>query len=293
MTKRTPGEDPGFVDELRDPLAALPRYFGQAEYDPRSVRPVVGPAVTAARRGALGLVGRALRVVTERQDRVNRLVTRMLDLLDQRSAPEVDRRLVTVEEQLRARQSAEAVRELELTALAQSLGAGDELDGAELAPLAAAFGGATDVIAIGSVALARLLGARLVDPDAGVVRAARERGVEATQLAPEVHVRSAADGTLGGAAAYGIAERIEPGHLLVLLRQLKRALRPGSMLAVVALDAGTAGERFWLDPRRRRPAPRALVAKMLEAAGFASPSFVELRHRDGDLAFVAVVARRL
>lgn len=293
MTKRPPDDDPGFVDELRDPLAALPRYFGQAEYDPRSRRPVVGPAITAARRGALGLVGRALRVVTERQDRVNRLVTRMLDLLDQRSAPEVDRRLVTVEEQLRARQSAEAVRELELTALAQSLGAGDELDGADLAPLAAAFGGATDVIAIGSVALARLLGARLVDPDAGVVRAARERGVEAIQLEPEVHVRSAADGTLGGAAAYGIAERIEPGHLLVLLRQLKRALRPGSVLAVVALDAGTAGERFWLDPRRRRPAPRALVATMLEAAGFASPSFVELRHRDGDLAFVAVVARRL
>jgi len=290
MTKRTPDDDPGFVDELRDPLAALPRYFGQAEYDPRSVRPVVGPAITAARRGALGLVRRWLMVTVERQDRVNRLVTRMLDVLDQRSAPEVDRRLVMVEEQLRAHQSAEAVRELELTALAQSLGAGDELDGPDLTPLAAAFAGATEVTAIGSVALARLLGARLVDPDAGVVRAARERGVDATQLAPEVYVRSVAAGTLGGAAAYGIAERIEPGHLLVLLRQLKRALRPGAPLAVVALDAAAAGERFWLDPRRVRPAPRALVARMMEAAGFASPSFVELRH--GDLVFVAVIARR-
>jgi hypothetical protein len=290
MTEKAPDDDPGFVDELSDPLAALPRYFGRAEYDPRSLRPVVGPVITAARRGALGLVRRWLMVTVERQDRVNRLVTRMLDLLDQRSAPEVDRRLVAVEEQLRARQSADAVRELELTALAQSLGVSDELEGADLAPVVAAFAGATDVLAIGSAALARGLRARLVDPDAGIVRAARERGVDATQLEPEVHVRSVPDGTLGGAAAYGIAERIEPGHLLVLLRQLKRALRPGATLAVIAIDAAATGERFWLDPRRVRPAPRALVAKMIEAAGFAPPSFVALRH--GDMAFVALIARR-
>ena len=290
MAERPPGDDPGFVDELSDPLAALPRYFGQAEYDPRSRRRVVGPAITAARRGALGLVRRWLMVTVERQDRVNRLVTRTLEVLDQRSAPQVDRRLVAVEEQLRARASAEAVRELELTALAQSLGVADELEGADLGPIAAAFAGAPDVIAIGSAALAQRLGARLVDADAAVVRAARERGIDATQVEPEVHVRSALDGTLGGAVAYGIAERIEPGHLLVLLRHLKRALRPGATLAVIALDAAATGERFWLDPRRTRPAPRALVAKMLEAAGFPPPSFVELRH--GDLAFVAVIARR-
>jgi hypothetical protein len=290
MGEKTQGHDPGFVDELTDPLAALPRYFGQAEYDPRSPRPVIGPAITAARRGALGLVRRWLLVTVERQDRVNRLITRMLEVLDQRSAPQVDRRLVAVEEQLRVSSSAEAVRELELTALAQSLGVADELEGADLAPIVATFAGATEVLAIGSVALAQRLGARLADADAGIVRAARERGVDAVQLEPEVHVRSTADGALGGAAAYGIAERIEPGHLLVLMRQVNRALRPGAALAVIALDAGSAGERFWLDPRRTRPAPRALVAKMLEAAGFAQPSFVELRH--GDLTFVAVVARR-
>jgi hypothetical protein len=290
MGEKTAGDDPGFVDELTDPLAALPRYFGQADYDPRSLRPVVGPAITVARRGALGLVRRWLMVTVQRQDRVNRLVTRMLEVLDQRSAPQVDRRLVALEEQLRARASAEAVRELELTALAQSLGAADELEGVDLAPIASAFAGATDVLAIGSAALAQRLGARLVDADAAVVRAARERGADAIQLEPEVHLRSAADGALGGAAAYGLAERIEPGHLLVLLRQLNRVLRPGATLAVIVLDAAVMGERFWLDPRRTRPAPRALIAKMLEAAGFAPPSFVELRQ--GDRAFVAVIARR-
>src|SRR4029077_5896372 len=129
MGDKPTGDDPTFVDELTDPLAALPRYFGQAEYDPRSLRPVVGPAISAARRGALGLVGRALRVTAERQDRVNRLVTRMLEVLDQRSAPQVDRRLVALEELLRARASAEAVRELELVALAQSLRGPDEPPG--------------------------------------------------------------------------------------------------------------------------------------------------------------------
>jgi hypothetical protein len=290
MGEETGADDPGFVDELTDPLAALPRYFGQAEYDPRSLRPVVGPAITAARRGALGLVRRWLMVTVQRQDRVNRLVTRMLELLDQRSAPQVDRRLVALEELLRARASAEAVRELELTALAQSLGGADELEGVDLTAVVSAFAGATDVLAIGSAALARRLGARLVDADAAVVRAAREQGVDASQVEPEVHVRTAADGALGGAAAYGIAERIEPGHLLVLLRQLKRALRPGAPVAIVALDATAMGERFWLDPRRTRPAPRALVAKMLEVAGFTAPSFAELRQ--GDRAFVAVIARR-
>lgn len=290
MGERTAKDEPGFVDELTDPLAALPRYFGQADYDPTSLRPVVGPAITVARRGALGLVGRALLVATERQDRVNRLVTRMLELLDQRSAPAVDRRLVAVEEQLRAAQSAEQVRGLELTALAQSLGLADELDGVDLGPVAAAFAGATDLLAIGSVALAARLGARLADADASVVRAARERGIAAVQLEPEVHVRSAADGTIGGAAAFGVAERIEPGHLLVLLRQLRRALRPGATLAVITLDAAALGERFWLDPRRTRPVPRALVAKLLEAAGFEPASFVELG--SGDAVFVAAVARR-
>jgi hypothetical protein len=290
MGEKTGGDDPGFVDELTDPLAALPRYFGQAEYDPRSLRPGVGPAITAARRGALGLVGRALQVMAERQDRVNRLVTRMLELLDQRSAPQVDRRIVALEELLRARASAEAVRELELVALAQSLGGADELAGVDLTAIVSAFAGATDVLAIGSAVLAERLGARLVDADAAVVRAARERGVDATQLEPEIYVRSATDGALGGMAAYGIAERIEPGHLLVLLRQLKRVLRPGATIAVIALDAAVMGDRFWLDPRRTRPAPRALVAKMLEAAGFTAPSFVDLRQ--DDRAFVAVIARR-
>src|SRR5256885_668359 len=100
--------------------------------------------------------------VVARQDRVNRLVTRMLEVLDQRSAPQIDRRLVAVEEQLRASQSAEQVRGLELTALAQSLGLRDELEAVDLAPLAPSFSGATDVIVFGSAALARSLGAKLI-----------------------------------------------------------------------------------------------------------------------------------
>ena len=270
MGEKTAGDDRSFVDELRDPLTALPRYFGQAEYDPRSLRPVVGPVITAARRGALGLVRRWLLVTVERQDRVNRLVTRMLEVLDARSAPQVDRRLVAVEEQLRAAQSAEQVRELELTALAQALIGADELGQVDLAALGAAFSGAPNVIAFGSAALARAIGAALVDD---------------IQQQPEVHIRQAADASLGGVAAFGIAERLEPGHLLVLLRQIKRALRPGSAVAMVAFRH--TDDHFWLDPRRSRPMPRALLLRIFDAAGYADPEAIELGDR-----FVAVVARK-
>ena len=270
MGEKKAADDPGFVDELSDPLTALPRYFGQAEYDPRSLRPVVGPAITAARRGALGLVRRWLLVTVERQDRVNRLVTRMLEVLDARSAPQVDRRLVAVEEQLRAAQSAEQVRELELTALAQALVGADELGQVDLAPVAAAFSGVADAIAFGSAALARAIGAKLIDD---------------IQQQPEVHLRQAPDASLGGVAAFGIAERLEPGHLLVLLRQIKRALRPGSAVAIVAFRH--ADEHFWLDPRRNRPMPRALLLRIADAAGLADPQAIELGDR-----FVAVVARK-
>lgn len=287
---KTPQHD-GLVDELRDPLAALPRYFGEAEYDPRSLRPIVGPVITTARRGALGLVRRWLLVTVQRQDRINRLVTRMLEMLEQRSAPAVDRRLVAVEEELRARQSAAQVAELELTALAQSLGAADELAGIDLAPLVARIGSPKAPLAIGSASLAKALQARLVDADAAVVRAATAAGVGAMQVDPEFHIRSTADGAFDAIAVYGLAERTDPGHLLVLLRQLKRALGAGGTLVIVALDTRASAERFWSDPRRRRPAPRALVAKMCVAAGFASGDAIEL-HEAGEPAFVAVIARR-
>lgn len=270
MSDPEPPQHEGLVDELRDPLAALPRYFGEAEYDPRSLRPVVGPAITAARRGALGLVRRWLLVTVQRQDRINRLVTRMLEVLDQRSAPQLDKRLVAVEEELRARQSAAQVADLELTALAQSLGLGDELASVDLAPLALAFSGATDVLAFGSATLARALGATLVDD---------------VQQRAEFHVRQAGDATLGGVAAFGLAERVEPGHLLVVLRQIRRALRSGGSVALVTLDP--RDEAFWLDPRRMRPAPRALLLAMLAAADLDDARVIEL----GD-PFAAVIARR-
>ena len=291
--QKTP-QHQGLVDELRDPLAALPQYFGEAEYDPRSLRPIVGPVITTARRGALGLVRRWLLVTVQRQDRINRLVTRMLEMLDARSAPQVDRRLLAVEEALRAKESALQVSELELTALAQSLGAADDLAGADLSALTGRLGASTTAIAFGSVSLAKALGARLIDADAAIVRAAGEQSVAATQLEPEFHLRSTPDGALDAIAAYGIAERTDPGHLLILLRQCRRALAPGGTLAVVAFNTAAAvaqPDRFWLDPRRKRPAPRALITKMCEAAGFAAVDAIELLEA-GAPVFVAVIARR-
>ena len=61
-------------------------------------------------------------------------------------------------------------------------------------------------------------------------------------------------------------------------------LLPG-YISMLTLDP--TSDRFWVDPRRTRPMPRALAQKMLETSGFVGAQAVEL----GD-GFVAVIARR-
>ena len=43
---------------------------------------------------------------------------------------------------------------------------------------------------------------------------------------------------IGGVAAFGIAERLDPGHLLVLLRQIRRALRNSAYFTSSSKSAG-------------------------------------------------------
>ena len=71
-----------FVDELREPLVALPHYFGaQIPYDPRSRRLPFGPAVTLVRGSLVRLLRWWLLSALERQDHVNRLLVRAIEQL--------------------------------------------------------------------------------------------------------------------------------------------------------------------------------------------------------------------
>src|SRR5213594_4177780 len=131
-------EDPSqFVDELREPLVALPHYFGaRIPYDPRSRSLPFGPAVTLVRGSLVRLLRWWLLSALERQDRVNRLLVRAIEQLDERSPRALDERLAAIEESWRARDSADRAELLESTALAQAFASRDRFAGADPAPLA-------------------------------------------------------------------------------------------------------------------------------------------------------------
>src|SRR5687767_4530607 len=102
-------EDPNrFVDELREPLVALPHYFGaRIPYDPTSRRLPFGPAVSLVRGSLVRLLRQWLLSALERQDRVNRLLVRAIEQLDERSPRALDQRVTAIEESWSARDSTE------------------------------------------------------------------------------------------------------------------------------------------------------------------------------------------
>src|SRR2546428_6052988 len=103
-----PEEDPSqFVDELREPLAALPHYFGaQIPYDPRSRRLPFGPAVTLVRGSLVRPLRRWLPSALQRQDPVNRLLVRAIHHPAAPTPRGPDARPTALEATCRARDSA-------------------------------------------------------------------------------------------------------------------------------------------------------------------------------------------
>src|SRR2546427_5600990 len=125
-------EDPSqFVDELREPLAALPHYFGaRIPYDPRSSRLPFGPAVTLVRGSLVRLLRWWLLSALERQDRVNRLLVRAIEQLDERSPRALDERLAAIERSWNGRASAGRAELPETTALAPASASPGPFEGA-------------------------------------------------------------------------------------------------------------------------------------------------------------------
>ena len=66
-------------------------------------------------------------------------------------------------------------------------------------------------------------------------------------------------------------EHVEPGYLLDVLKELRRALAPGSPAVFVTPNARTlsvGAYLFWTDPSHRRPVPPDLFRYYLEISGF-------------------------
>lgn len=289
-------EDPSqFVDELREPLAALPHYFGaRIPYDPRSRRLPFGPAVTLVRASLVRLLRWWLLSALERQDRVNRLLVRAIEQLDKRSPRALDERLTAIEETWNARDSAERAELLESTTLAQAFASLDRFEGADPAPVVELLRSRSRVLvsdlswpSLGNALRDAGIAYQGVDSDAQSVERSRAAGADAVQRNTDVQLRALGDDSLSGAVLMGSPLQATLGHVVVLLRQLRRVLVTGAPLVIVVpnTDSVTVGARdVWHDPAVRRPVPPTLYAQIVELAGFVSPEIRTLRRAGTSLA---------
>jgi hypothetical protein len=277
-----------FVDELREPLVALPHYFGaKIPYDPRSRHLPFGPAVSLVRGSLVRLLRWWLLSALERQDRVNRLLVRAIEQLDERSPRALDERLAAIEESWKTKDSADRAELLESTALAQAFGSVDRFVGADTAPLVDLLRSRRNVLvsdlswpALGDALRGAGIAYQGVDPDASSVTRSRAGGAEALQRNTDVHLRALADGSLDGAILMGAPLQASLGHITVLLRQLSRVLAAGAPIAIVVpnADSLSVGAReVWRDPAVRRPVPPGLYAEIAELAGFSGTEIRTLR----------------
>ena len=283
-----------FVDELREPLVALPHYFGaKIPYDARSRSVPFGPAVSLVRGSLVRLLRWWLLSALERQDRVNRLLVRAIEQLDERSPRALDERVAAIEESWKAKDSAERTELLESTALAQAFASVDRFEGADPAPVVELLRARSRVLvsdlswpALTSALREAGIAYQGVDADAGSVARSRAAGADAVQRNTDVHLRALADETLQGAVIMGSPLQATLGYVVVLLRQLRRILAPGSPLVIVIPNAESlrVGARdLWRDPAARRPVPPRLYAQVIELAGFAAPEIRTLRWASASL----------
>lgn len=239
-------------------------------YDPRSRRPLVGPLITVARRGAMGLLRWWINEIVVRQDRLNRLLIRELAELRERAPADLEARLAALETQLgRARLD-------ELAARRQGApGAADDV--AVSGILEEAFAGRGRVLVIGiDRAMLELLpagrvGLYAVDTDADAVNEAVRHGLEARAVEWRDHLGALRDGEIDGLFSASIVEEIPPAALLALLQEARRTLRADSPLVLVARNVrslAVGAHSFWAHPARRRPVPSELLEHYARAAGF-------------------------
>jgi hypothetical protein len=230
----------------------------------------------------------------ERQDRVNRLLVRAIEQLDERSPRALDARVAAIEESWRAKDSADRAELLESTALAQAFASPDRFAGADPGPLVQVLRSRSHVLVsdLSWPALENALrGAGTayqgVDPDAASVARSRAAGADAVQRNTDVHLRALADESLHAAVLMGAPLQASLGHVTVLLRQLRRTLVAGAPLVIVVpnTDSLTVGAReVWHDPALRRPVPPKLYAQIAELAGFVGPEIRTLREASTSLA---------
>ena len=274
-----PGGRPLFSEELGDPLPALQDALGEeAAYDATSRRRFVGAPITFGRRVVIGLVRWWIAAITDRQERINQLLTRAVVDLRDAPSPQFDERLARLEREWRRWREDEVAARLESRFFAARFSGDEPVIRRQSEAFLGAFAGRKRVLDLGSgrgtfLELLRDhgIGGYGVDLDPTMTEAVRARGLEAQTGDALEHLRSLADASLDGLFARHLAEHILPGELVAVLRECRRVLQPGSPVVFVTPNPATltvGAHTFWLDPSHRRPIPPQLFAFYLEVEGY-------------------------
>lgn len=274
-----PGGRALFSEDLGDPLPALQDTLAEeATYDATSHRRFVGPAITLGRRVVIGLVRWWLAAITDRQERINQLLAQAV--IDQRDAPspQFDERLARLEREWRRWQKDEVAADLESKYFAARFSGDEAVIRSQSESFVELFRGRKRVLDLGSgrgtfleLLRDKGIGGYGVDPDATMNDKVRERGLEAMTADGLSHLRSLADGSIDGLYCRHVAEHVQPGELVSILREARRALVPGSPVVFVTPNPATltvGAHTFWLDPQHRRPIPPDLFHFYLEVEGY-------------------------
>jgi SAM-dependent methyltransferase len=274
-----PGGGPLHADRLNDPIGALEDVLGtEYYYDPRSRRRWLGPVITIARRGLMWLLRWWIVGMQERQERVNELTLQALRDLSERPSPRFGERLGELERKWRRHTEDEVATTMRLRPFAERFSGDPATIRAQAVPFVPLFKGRRRVLDLGSGRGTFLLlmrdegiGAYGIDRDRDLVEDSVSQGLEAVCADAEEHLRSLPDRGLDGLFSAHVAEHLEPGTLIEIIRQARRVLRPGSPIVMATPNPRTltvGAHTFWLDPSHRKPIPPDLFQFYLESEGF-------------------------
>ena len=274
-----PGGRALFSDELGDPLPALQDTLAEeAVYDATSKRRFVGAPITFGRKVVISLVRWWVAAITDRQERINQLVAAALVDMRNAPSPQFDERLERLEREWRRWQKDEVAADLESKYFAARFSGDEAVIRTQSESFVDLFRGRTRVLDLGSgrgtfldVLRDKRIGGYGIDPDAKMNEGVRERGLEALTADGLSHLRSLEDASIDGLYCRHVAEHVQPGELVSILREARRALKPGSPVVFVTPNPATltvGAHTFWLDPQHRRPIPPDLFHFYLEVEGY-------------------------
>jgi O-antigen chain-terminating methyltransferase len=110
-----------------------------------------------------------------------------------------------------------------------------------------------------------------IEGDAAVAQAARRRGLDVAEGDVLAALGSVPDESRGAVTAIHLFEHLEPQHVLAVLAEIRRVLRPGGLVIAEFPNPHTlrvGGALFWVDPTHRRPLMPETMELFFTTSGF-------------------------